>query len=173
MVPLPLLCPQDVIYEEEISHVAAGVRYLTHLHAVAHSWSGQPQAGSAQLGECQPGDPQLREADLQPEQQQPEQEAEQSRLPQQQADQAQQQVQQAQQEQAEVPAWVAEARQHATVQAWFHSLVRCHFFGSLKPPFNEEARARAGFLPDFYEPLAADAAPAKPAAAAAGGEKAG
>ena len=36
----------------------------------------------------------------------------------------------------------------------FHSCVRSHFHGRLKPPFNEEARARAGFTAEFYEPLA-------------------
>ena len=35
----------------------------------------------------------------------------------------------------------------------FHSLVRRHFHGSLKPPFNEEKRAEAGIPPDFYWPL--------------------
>jgi uncharacterized ferritin-like protein (DUF455 family) len=37
----------------------------------------------------------------------------------------------------------------------FHSLVRRHFHGSLKPPFNEARRADAGLPPDFYWPLAA------------------
>ena len=38
----------------------------------------------------------------------------------------------------------------------FHDLVRRHFHGALKPPFNEEKRAEAGLPPDFYWPLAAD-----------------
>ncbi len=36
----------------------------------------------------------------------------------------------------------------------FHTLVRRHFHGALKPPFNEPARADAGLPPDFYWPLA-------------------
>ena len=36
----------------------------------------------------------------------------------------------------------------------FHDLVRRHFHGPLKPPFNEEKRADAGLPPDFYWPLA-------------------
>ncbi len=36
----------------------------------------------------------------------------------------------------------------------FHTLVRRHFHGQLKPPFNEEKRAEAGIPPDFYWPLA-------------------
>jgi uncharacterized ferritin-like protein (DUF455 family) len=38
--------------------------------------------------------------------------------------------------------------------AAFHARVRRHFSGSLKPPFNHEARRRAGMSPDFYVPLA-------------------
>ena len=39
----------------------------------------------------------------------------------------------------------------------FHDLVRRHFHGNLKPPFNVEKRADAGLPPDFYWPLAEDA----------------
>jgi uncharacterized ferritin-like protein (DUF455 family) len=35
----------------------------------------------------------------------------------------------------------------------FHRLVRTHFHGALRPPFNEEKRAEAGLPPDFYWPL--------------------
>jgi uncharacterized ferritin-like protein (DUF455 family) len=35
----------------------------------------------------------------------------------------------------------------------FHALVRRHFHGALKPPFNAEKRAEAGLPPDFYWPL--------------------
>ena len=35
----------------------------------------------------------------------------------------------------------------------FHDLVRRHFHGALKPPFNDEKRAEAGLPPDFYWPL--------------------
>ena len=35
----------------------------------------------------------------------------------------------------------------------YHNLVRQHFHGQLKPPFNADARRRAGFGPEFYEPL--------------------
>lgn len=41
----------------------------------------------------------------------------------------------------------------------FHALVRRHFHGALKPPFNEEKRAEAGIPPDFYWPLVAPATP--------------
>ncbi len=34
-------------------------------------------------------------------------------------------------------------------RAW-RELVRRHFKGNLKPPFNADARRRAGFGPDYY-----------------------
>ena len=37
--------------------------------------------------------------------------------------------------------------------AKFHSLVRQHYYGYLKPPFNEEDRTKAGLDPDYYIPL--------------------
>ena len=37
----------------------------------------------------------------------------------------------------------------------FHELVRNHFRGSVKPPFNDKARAEAGLTPGFYKPLSA------------------
>lgn len=36
----------------------------------------------------------------------------------------------------------------------FHELVRTHFRGPLKPPFNDRARSEAGLTPGFYRPLA-------------------
>lgn len=36
----------------------------------------------------------------------------------------------------------------------YHDLVRRHFRGALKPPFNTEARERAGLEAAFYQPLA-------------------
>jgi uncharacterized ferritin-like protein (DUF455 family) len=39
--------------------------------------------------------------------------------------------------------------------ATWQALVRRHFKGTLKPPFNAEARGRAGFPADYYAPLAA------------------
>src|SRR6266542_3887896 len=37
--------------------------------------------------------------------------------------------------------------------AAFHDCVRRHFSGTLKPPFNVEARSAAGFPASYYEPL--------------------
>jgi uncharacterized ferritin-like protein (DUF455 family) len=46
------------------------------------------------------------------------------------------------------------ARQGHEPRAMFQALVRRHFSGSLKPPFNRAAREEAGFGPNYYEPLA-------------------
>ncbi|XP_062215537.1 uncharacterized protein LOC133916064 [Phragmites australis] len=42
----------------------------------------------------------------------------------------------------------------AAVISTFHRIVREYFRGPLKPPFNREARKAAGFEPAWYEPLA-------------------
>lgn len=55
----------------------------------------------------------------------------------------------------DVPSWVVDARKYETVQEWFQSLVRQYFHGLLKPPFNDEARTKAGFDPSWYMPLSA------------------
>ncbi|KAH7652503.1 Ferritin-like protein [Dioscorea alata] len=43
---------------------------------------------------------------------------------------------------------------HDAVIQTFHATVRKYFRGPLKPPFNVQARKAAGFGPDWYEPLA-------------------
>jgi uncharacterized ferritin-like protein (DUF455 family) len=48
---------------------------------------------------------------------------------------------------------VSAARGLEPVATW-QTLVRRHFRGSLKPPFNDDARAAAGFDAAFYRPLA-------------------
>ncbi len=49
--------------------------------------------------------------------------------------------------------WLCRRRGEAPVPA-YHRLVRRHFKGALKPPFNTAARDRAGFGAAFYVPLA-------------------
>lgn len=48
------------------------------------------------------------------------------------------------------------ARDGSDPKATFHSLVRRHFRGDVKPPFNDAARNAADFPAAFYAPLAAD-----------------
>jgi len=48
------------------------------------------------------------------------------------------------------------ARKHAKApESWFHTLVREHFRGQVKSPFNEKARTLAGLSTAYYMPLAA------------------
>lgn len=46
------------------------------------------------------------------------------------------------------------ARDGRQPESTFHQLVRRHFRGQLKPPFNDRARSEAGLTPGFYKPLA-------------------
>ncbi|WIA44075.1 hypothetical protein OEZ86_010433 [Tetradesmus obliquus] len=133
----------DVFYAEEISHCAAGVRWLKHLHKVATSHQPAAAAAAAVTDASGP-DQQLHQ------QQQPD---------------ALNGSSTAAAAAAAGADWAADARKYDTVEAWFHSLIRSHFKGSLKPPFNEAARKMAGFGPEWYLPLSTEAAP--PAAAAA------
>jgi uncharacterized ferritin-like protein (DUF455 family) len=49
----------------------------------------------------------------------------------------------------------AESRGLDAVNHW-HELVRKHFRGELKPPFNNSARRQAGLSRDFHERLAVE-----------------
>jgi uncharacterized ferritin-like protein (DUF455 family) len=53
------------------------------------------------------------------------------------------------------------ARDGLVPEPTFHTLVRRHFRGPVKPPFNDRARAEAGLTPGFYKPLAALGTPAR------------
>ena len=78
-----------VIGQEEITHCAAGVRWFTYLHDLAHS-SGSTVS-----------------------------------------------------EQQATPDWMVIARQHKSVETWFHELVRTHFRGSLKVSQQNDASCTA------------------------------
>ena len=47
------------------------------------------------------------------------------------------------------------AQQSETAESYFHALVKSHFKGQLKSPFNEKARTLAGLSKAYYAPLAA------------------
>lgn len=53
--------------------------------------------------------------------------------------------------------WVC-ARRGTDPEATWQDLVRTHFKGELKRPFNEPSRTKADFPPDWYEPLADETA---------------
>lgn len=46
------------------------------------------------------------------------------------------------------------AQQPKTAESYFHHLVKAHFKGQVKSPFNEKARTLAGLSKTYYEPLA-------------------
>ncbi len=46
------------------------------------------------------------------------------------------------------------AQQPESPESYFHDLVRAHFKGQVKSPFNEKARTLAGLSRAYYEPLA-------------------
>ncbi len=50
--------------------------------------------------------------------------------------------------------YVCTTRGAEPVSTW-QSLVKAHFKGKVKPPFNDKGRLQAGFGPDYYLPLAA------------------
>ncbi len=148
---------EDIIYPEEVTHCAAGVTWLTHLHRVGcelrentddgglrenqHSNNGVGSVGDAAVGkeatpgEATPGEATPGEATL----------TEMSTC--------MQSMTVSNDTQKRPPQWAVEAAMHADVASWFHVLVRAHFWGPLKPPFNERARAAAGFHPSWYLPL--------------------
>jgi uncharacterized ferritin-like protein (DUF455 family) len=51
--------------------------------------------------------------------------------------------------------WACESRRIAPVSEW-QRLVRVHFRGAVKPPFNDSARDEAGLSRDYYAGLAAE-----------------
>lgn len=95
---------ETVVYPEEITHCAAGVRWFRYLCLRSR-------------------DPALLRDSLAP----PESEAGEN---------------------------VCTIEENEEVIQKFHAIVRTHFRGPLKPPFNEVARKAAGFGPQWYEPLA-------------------
>jgi len=66
--------------------------------------------------------------------------------------------------------WECARREREPVEA-FRTLVRDHFNGALKPPFNGAARAAAGLDPAFYEALAATPSPPPSPQRGAGGAR--
>ncbi|KAH0464047.1 hypothetical protein IEQ34_006833 [Dendrobium chrysotoxum] len=118
---------ETVIYPEEITHCAAGVKWFTYLcqrklngHQDANisSVNGAPKEHSKQEAVN-------RSDSLVGDLEQP----------------------------MKNSAKVEGGKQNVVIEA-FHNTVRRYFRGPLKPPFNVEARKAAGFGPDWYEPLA-------------------
>jgi hypothetical protein len=118
---------ERAILPEEVTHCAAGVRWLRYLHDQATACGtgdSNPVAPGGAPGDGEGGSAGGGAAAA---------------------------------EGAGEPAWEADARQHAAVELWFHALVLRFFDGKPKPPFNEAAREQAGFTREWWLPIAAAA----------------
>lgn len=107
--------------QEEITHCAAGVCWLTYLHSLGHSdaFPRRPHAAAAQSGVASASTSVAAGASS----------AEDRGLAEE-GDAASNEF--SSEGSSAVPEWVQEARMHATVESWFHQLVRQHFRGSIK-----------------------------------------
>ncbi|GIL47801.1 hypothetical protein Vafri_3912 [Volvox africanus] len=154
---------RDVIYPEEISHCGAGVRWIKYLYGVAHGAQDPPSEPAKVAGtdteadgtvEGQLARLQVEEGGAAPQETGSAENCCQSRDHGHCADGVcGSSDSDPQLSSTASSSWMADARKYGSVEAWFHSLVRAHFWGALKPPFNEEARAKAGFGPEWYLPL--------------------
>mmetsp|Transcript_10466 Transcript_10466/g.27287 ORF Transcript_10466/g.27287 Transcript_10466/m.27287 type:complete len:360 (+) Transcript_10466:159-1238(+) len=148
---------EGTIYPEEVGHCAAGVRWLSYLHKYARGRAERTPAMASVREQKEASVREQREASIGSAAAEGSCEDSLAGLalqePVRTSQPANGHVEGASKE--GVRDWEAEARQFHTVQAWFHSLVRANFKGPLKPPFNTEARTKAGFDPEWYLPLAA------------------
>jgi uncharacterized ferritin-like protein (DUF455 family) len=162
---------ESVVFGEEIAHCAAGVRWLTFLHARA---CGAGERRALRRASAAAGPPvafPLGQTGLQEEKKEEEEEST-GELDE-------------EEEEDGVPPfaapgghgeedWRDDARRHATPALWFRSLVERNFHGRLMPPFNESARARAGFTREWYaEEVGGAEEQTRAAAAAAAAEETG
>uniref|UniRef100_A0A0D9Z7P9 DUF455 domain-containing protein n=1 Tax=Oryza glumipatula TaxID=40148 RepID=A0A0D9Z7P9_9ORYZ len=142
---------EDVIYPEEITHCAAGVRWFRYL--CLRSRNGDPTASSIPQAITQCSElPRDGTGDIhkveEVEGDGPKAELAQA------SNGDDKTVQQVEDELAKCKLVDIGDDVEAAVIRTFHSVVREYFRGPLKPPFNTEARKAAGFEPAWYEPLA-------------------
>uniref|UniRef100_J3LNZ1 DUF455 family protein n=2 Tax=Oryza brachyantha TaxID=4533 RepID=J3LNZ1_ORYBR len=139
-----------IIYPEEITHCAAGVRWFRYLCLRSHN--GDPTASSVpqDITQCSvlprggtSDINKVEEVEDGPEAKLAEPSNGHDKT-----------VQQVEDELAQCKLVDIDDDAEAAVIRTFHSVVREYFRGPLKPPFNTEARKAAGFDPAWYEPLA-------------------
>lgn len=140
-----------VVYPEEVTHCAAGVRWFTHLHERGERERTSRAVDGAANAEGESGEGRRRR---------PRQEEEDDEALDDAATAAA--VAAVEEVRAEVDAVVG-IPPGARLLERFHAIVRHHFSGVLKPPFNDEARARAGFGPEWYMPLSVRPVPVQSA----------
>lgn len=150
---------EDIIYPEEVTHCAAGVRWFRYLclrpcsddlisYSVPHSephCPGMPGDGTADDKTVLEGRNELTSV------QQVEDET--SKISQD-FNSNINMTQQVEDGLANCKLGNNVDKDEAAVIRTFHRIVREYFRGPLKPPFNTEARKAAGFEPAWYEPLA-------------------
>jgi hypothetical protein len=151
---------EDIIYPEEVTHCAAGVRWFRYLclrpcsddlisysvrHSEPHS-PGLPGDGTAD-------DKMVREVRDESTSVQHVEDGPTSKISQD-LNSRVNMIQQVEDGLANCRLGSNVDRDEAAVIRTFHRIVREYFRGPLKPPFNTEARKAAGFEPAWYEPLA-------------------
>lgn len=151
---------EDIIYPEEVTHCAAGVRWFRYLclrpcsddlisNSIPHSephCPGLPQDGTAD-------DNTVRDVRDEPTSAQ-QVEGEPTSKISQDFNSRVNMTQQVEDGLAECKLGGNVDKDEAEVIQTFHRIVREYFRGPLKPPFNTKARKAAGFEPAWYEPLA-------------------
>lgn len=163
---------EDIIYPEEITHCAAGVRWFRYLclrsssdnqisYSVPQSephFPGLPRDGT-------PDDKPVQEVEDEPTSRLVNDVSGDSKMAQNAEDELtpkiahdinghDKMVQQVEDGLVKCKLGDSVERDEATVISTFHGIVREYFRGPLKPPFNTGARKAAGFEPAWYEPLA-------------------
>uniref|UniRef100_A0ACD5WZ70 Uncharacterized protein n=1 Tax=Avena sativa TaxID=4498 RepID=A0ACD5WZ70_AVESA len=124
---------EDIIYPEEITHCAAGVRWFRYL--CLRSCTIDPKDGTGDDNKtCQPVHDGLTDKPT--------------------VNGHDETVQQVDDGLAKCRLGEDGDTDEVEIIKRFHNIVREHFRGPLKPPFNTEARKAAGFEPAWYEPLA-------------------
>nr|CAB3500736.1 unnamed protein product [Digitaria exilis] len=151
---------EDIIYPEEVTHCAAGVRWFRYL--CLRPCSDNPISYSVPLPESHcPGLPEDGSADdktVKEVRDEPTsvQQVEDELTPETSQDfnSHDNMTQQVKDGLAKCKLSDSVDKDEAAVIQTFHKIVREYFRGPLKPPFNTEARKAAGFEPAWYEPLA-------------------
>lgn len=151
---------EDIIYPEEVTHCAAGVKWFRYLclrpgsddlisNSISHSeshHSGLPEDGTAD-------DKTVRDGRDKPTSSQQVEDEPTSKISQD-FNSRVNMTQQVEDGLAKCKLGSNVDKDEAEVIQTFHRMVREYFRGPLKPPFNTEARKAAGFEPAWYEPLA-------------------
>ncbi|RLN39646.1 hypothetical protein C2845_PM01G15850 [Panicum miliaceum] len=151
---------EDIIYPEEVTHCAAGVRWFRYL--CLRPCSDGPISYSVAQSEPQsPGLPEVGTADDKAVRDVRNEATSVQQIENEPTSKISEDVNSRDNMTQQVEDGLAKCKlgddvdkDEAAVIQTFHRIVREYFRGPLKPPFNTEARKAAGFEPAWYEPLA-------------------